>query len=189
MVASWVVMNEITEILTDFRSMDRKSFLAKHFHPVLLHQTNPGDSQSTGGFVTGLDQVKRRGTVVADHPYTQTARSETGLLVFPVKALVEAIGPAEVTVGRDHSCDVQLPYDTVSKLHARFTRGQGRTWLITDEGTTNGTYMDDARLIPHEAYDVPSGTRLKFATATLTFYLAGDFHDHLMKLLRSAGGR
>lgn len=46
-----------------------------------------------------------------------------------------------VTLGRSASCDVQLPYPTVSAHHLTIVR-EGEAWLVADTGSTNGTELN-----------------------------------------------
>jgi len=52
---------------------------------------------------------------------------------------------AEVTVGRAPGCGVSLPDSTVSQLHARVFRRDGRLY-IEDLGSTNGTWVNRVRV-------------------------------------------
>jgi len=47
----------------------------------------------------------------------------------------------EMTVGRSPGCGVSLPDTTVSQLHARLFRRDGRLW-VEDLGSTNGTWVN-----------------------------------------------
>jgi pSer/pThr/pTyr-binding forkhead associated (FHA) protein len=52
----------------------------------------------------------------------------------------------EVTlIGRGAACDVLLPDDAVSSVHARLEQRKGELWLL-DQGSTNGTRLGDDRL-------------------------------------------
>ena len=59
-------------------------------------------------------------------------------------------------VGRDDDCDVVIPDPSISGRHARIAH-DGAEWLLTDLGSTNGTWLNGARLAapaPIEAFDV-----------------------------------
>jgi DNA-binding winged helix-turn-helix (wHTH) protein len=45
------------------------------------------------------------------------------------------------TIGRSESCDVVLPYSTVSRLHARVVLEHDR-YMLYDAGSANGTYLN-----------------------------------------------
>lgn len=50
-----------------------------------------------------------------------------------------------LTIGRRKDCDIVLPVDTVSRLHARLqVLGEGR-FLIEDCDSTSGTFVQDEK--------------------------------------------
>jgi FHA domain-containing protein len=51
----------------------------------------------------------------------------------------------EVTVGRAAGCGIALPDTTVSQLHARVFRRDGRLY-VEDLGSTNGTYVNRVKV-------------------------------------------
>jgi len=110
----------------------------------------------------------------------------TGPTVIPPFSLVLADGRAlmlptdrtEALVGCQDAADnifpdVDLaPYDGrtngVSRRHAmlRFAGGQ---WTITDLGSANGTFVNDAALKPHTPTALPEGSAVKFGAFAVTF--------------------
>ena len=57
------------------------------------------------------------------------------------------LGDDPVLLGRSESCDVTLPADGISRHHARLERTPSG-WLVTDLGSTNGTFLDEVKLLP-----------------------------------------
>ncbi len=53
---------------------------------------------------------------------------------------------AEITLGRDPTCDCTLASETVSVYHARFTHHHGQWWL-EDLKSTNGTTINGEKLM------------------------------------------
>lgn len=55
------------------------------------------------------------------------------------------------------------PYDAfmngVSRIHAQIHMNDGVLY-VTDMDSTNGTHLDDVKLIPHNNYKLPSGSTL-----------------------------
>lgn len=67
---------------------------------------------------------------------------------IPVADLARERG---VTIGRDASyCDIVLAEGSVSRRHVLLGITDGGTVLITDLQTTNGTFINGRRLMPHE---------------------------------------
>ena len=50
-----------------------------------------------------------------------------------------------LTLGRSAACDVVLGHDTVSRRHAQIRRA-GAGWLVSDLGSSNGTWVEGRRV-------------------------------------------
>lgn len=56
----------------------------------------------------------------------------------------------ETIIGREATKDIGLPTDnTVSRNHARIVQ-EGAAWVLYDTGSTNGTFVNNARVTRHE---------------------------------------
>jgi pSer/pThr/pTyr-binding forkhead associated (FHA) protein len=89
-------------------------------------------------------------TPAAELPPRPVTTSTGGLLrlrvIEPPERKGETYDPGdEVTVGRAPGCGVSLPDATVSQLHARVFRRDGRLY-VEDLGSTNGTFVNRARV-------------------------------------------
>jgi serine/threonine protein kinase len=84
----------------------------------------------------------------------------------------------EVSIGRadpsrPQGPDLNLdPYGAgsagVSRQHARLVR-RSEAWYIEDLRSTNGTYLNEVRLLPHRPVRIRSGDLVRFAQMTLVF--------------------
>ncbi|KAG2622778.1 uncharacterized protein LOC120696587 [Panicum virgatum] len=75
-----------------------------------------------------------------------------------------------VTVGRvADKADIVLPIATVSGTHARLEKKDGRL-LVTDLGSTNGTYINERRLNPGFAIPIDPGSLLIFGDIHLAMF-------------------
>ena len=68
-------------------------------------------------------------------------------------------------IGRSEECDIALPDDSVSRVHARLDRN-GEGWMLVDLGSTNGTFVNGQRV--GEAPLEP-GDRIEFGDVRLRF--------------------
>jgi serine/threonine-protein kinase len=141
-------------------------------------------------FVNDLKQVAQaiKLAAQADHPVTArmvTMRLDAQETVTGPRLFIATSGVAlsipvldEVVVGRTDPMlpqppDVDLqPYGGgsagVSRHHARFLhRPEG--WFLEDLQSTNGTYLNEVRLLPHRPVRLNSGDLVRFGQLTLIF--------------------
>lgn len=110
------------------------------------------------------------------------------------EALVLALAPAkggtgQVTLGRSDRCDLYLNDATLSQLHLVFMRDQETgAWTVRDAGSTNGSWLGDARLLKGDPRALSSGARLQAGKVHLSFYDGADLHARL-ELEAGRGGR
>ncbi|MCS6900703.1 MAG: FHA domain-containing protein [Myxococcales bacterium] len=65
-----------------------------------------------------------------------------------------------IVIGRGEGCEVRLPDPSVSARHASL-RQHGGSYLLVDEGSTNGTCLGHVRLAPHAPRVISSGDRIR----------------------------
>lgn len=67
-----------------------------------------------------------------------------------------SITKQEIVIGRDPECDLTLEGDNVSRRHARLERQADGSYVVTDLGSTNGTFLDEAKLLSNvpEPWDI-----------------------------------
>lgn len=99
---------------------------------------------------------------------------------------------SRVVIGRSRSADVQLPHAAVSGTHATI-RAEGAGYIVLDEGSTNGTRLNEAPLVagrpktlrPHDRIDL-GGYRLTIEVGvpvvqTVSARLAADFARRMLE--------
>lgn len=77
----------------------------------------------------------------------------------------------QVDVGRDEAADVRLPHPSVSKRHLRLER-RGDEVVAIDLGSSNGTTLGGAPLVPNEPQPLRDGDVLVVATVFEIRYVA-----------------
>jgi hypothetical protein len=138
------------------------SFYILGFWTNLLHTEDPWSPSALGfvalgiciGLMIGLTQVILRESWIKVEKGFRAGREM--LLARPM-----------LTIGRAESCDLGLFGDpTVEKLHARILR-QGDRYLIADNGTPSGTYLNEERI--SQPMPLRTGDRIRVGKHVLLF--------------------
>jgi pSer/pThr/pTyr-binding forkhead associated (FHA) protein len=80
-----------------------------------------------------------------------------------------------VTVGRvPESADIVIPVATVSGVHARLEKKKDGSLVVTDMNSTNGTYINERKLVPGFPVAVNSGSLLIFGNTNLSSRIPQD---------------
>jgi len=115
---------------------------------------------------------------------TKVGKRPSRRLSVPLVCVVRKVRPnypRMITVGRTPHNDVVIPDNTVSKLHAFFRQlGDGQALALSDNGSRNGTFINEERLVPNSAMVVvPVGARIRFADVSLTLISSGELWDEV----------
>jgi len=95
------------------------------------------------------------------------------VLTGPEKGAVFSFTTLEATIGRSEDAEISIPDLGLSRIHARISRKPGGYYL-EDAGSTNGTFVDDARI--DGAVRLQAGARFRLGQRTV---LSLTLHDEL----------
>ncbi len=84
-------------------------------------------------------------------------------------ALAFRPGGRRVNVGRASDSDLSLGHPSVSKIHAALQMNREGTLLVTDTGSTNGTFINGRRISYGEARQLVDGDVVGFGDAEVRF--------------------
>jgi pSer/pThr/pTyr-binding forkhead associated (FHA) protein len=82
----------------------------------------------------------------------------------PLAGTTIPLADQPITIGRSDSSTLVISDDYVSTNHARLVP-QGNGWVLEDLGSTNGTFLGEARV--SDPTPVPVGTAIKVGKTTL----------------------
>lgn len=94
-------------------------------------------------------------------------RAAPGRLVVtsgPLRGTTLPLSTSGIVVGRAPSCTLVLDDEYTSSRHARVFPQYGE-WYVEDLGSTNGTFVDDMRIVEPTA--VPPGVAIRVGQSTL----------------------
>jgi phage tail-like protein len=84
-----------------------------------------------------------------------------------------ALSDPVIRIGRSPENELSLPHQEVSRLHAELhTEPQGA--ILTDLGSSNGTYIGSQRLLPHQPQLLTNGTTFRIGPFLLTYQTTGQ---------------
>ena len=89
------------------------------------------------------------GTAIVPAQAASRAPVPTLILIHPVEDGPRRRYPLDrgpVVIGRDPACEVVAATSSVSRRHARIERGPDGRYLVTDLGSSNGTFVNNARV-------------------------------------------
>jgi diguanylate cyclase (GGDEF)-like protein len=93
-----------------------------------------------------------------------------------------------VRIGRGADNEIVLDGDSVSRRHAHVER-KGDAWWISDDGSTNGTYVNDEQIT--EATQLTNGDQVKLGPSIFKFLSGADvesqYHEEIYKMTITDG--
>jgi two-component system cell cycle response regulator len=144
-----------------------------------VHDSDDGSDQSSGTLILsgpeiGLSRQAREESeacLVLLHPPGPDIGKRTRL-----------VNPQYV-VGRDASADLMINRNAVSRQHSRLFRGEEASWWVEDMGSTNGTFVNEARVNRRRLFD---GDQVRFGDAIFKFLTGSNiesaYHEEIYRM-------
>ena len=92
------------------------------------------------------------------------------------------LNTTSAVIGRSSKCDIQVDQESISRNHSKIVN-TGKSILIRDLGSTNGTYVNDE---PVEEYVLRDGDLIKVGRTIFKFLSAGNiehaYHEEMHRL-------
>ncbi|MCU0693205.1 MAG: GGDEF domain-containing protein [Polyangiaceae bacterium] len=138
--------------------------------------------------MSDFDEKTRVTVVVPNPPEAGSARRNDCLVVIYTKEAT-LLGKRFVLednlmrVGRGADNHIVLDGDSVSRRHCHFQR-RGDAWLVVDDGSTNGTYVNDDHISAE--HRLANGDRIKVGPTIFKFLSGTDvesqYHEEIYRL-------
>ncbi len=159
--------------------LDEATFVAKFALPALLFKPPTGDTHP------GPDLETDR-YALPGQPINQKARESMGGSI--VLFLKSNKGEPFISVGRGREADLAIPLGNVSRVHALFSQHQHASWSVTDNRSTNGTFVNDQKVPPGGTLELPEGAWVRFGgDATVKFFTPLGLFGYLKNYRTSVG--
>ncbi|MBM4363648.1 MAG: GGDEF domain-containing protein, partial [Deltaproteobacteria bacterium] len=94
------------------------------------------------------------------------------------------LSPGELSIGRDEAAGVVIDSDLVSRKHASIQRFGGQ-FVIADLGSTNGTYVNDARIRTKE---LAEGDQIRVGRVVLKYTecaIEAEYHEQVINMAKT----
>lgn len=118
---------------------------------------------------------RRHTMVAAPEPPVPAAGQEHGLAIEaitgPMKGQRISIAGPRFQVGAANDNDLRITDKYISGTHARFEQSQGR-WVLFDQGSSNGTFVDGGRLTTGHAHVLRDGQVIRMGSSEFRVRLA-----------------
>jgi hypothetical protein len=194
----------LEELARTTSTLDESSFKKKYPSPALvflgssvvaaegLNVDTPSNGHKVARF-SKTNSMKVTDAFPAFDPNAQTRESREATVAKETFGAAAVIFLAKtdrnpfasmITVGRATNNDVCLPLQTVSKLHAYFTK-LPTGWRIYDQRATNGTLVDEVRLAPGDSLPVTDGTRIALGPDAKARFYAPEGLFGFLKMYRA----
>jgi hypothetical protein len=95
---------------------------------------------------------------------TQESPTHLAIVGGPLEGTTIPLATAPVSIGRAATATIVIDDDYCSARHARLYR-DGDAWWIEDLGSTNGTFLDDARL--YDPVEAKLGMRIRVGSTEM----------------------
>ena len=150
-------------------------------------ESSAQDQQEAG---TGVEPSRSRGrmkTLVADPSAVQRSRAVLTVSKGSEVGRVISLVQGEVTLGRSEECTVWFHDPSLSRVHAQITYAV-QEYVLTDRASTNGSYVNDRRVLSPTALRDGDHVRLG-ADTTLRFSMVDENEEQALRRMYESAAR
>ncbi len=184
-------VEELAKFVARVQGLTLEDLQARHPDPVLLLEGAGGPREAEEVFLT-RDRPSPGAREGAADPGTLEASPAPGGegpaagTVLHVAKVLKTLFPSRITVGRAGDSDIVLGRNSVSKLHAFFTKdAQTGTYWLTDAGSRNGTRVNGNPIGSGQRVALSDGDRVSFGgDLEFSFFTPRGLHPYIPVLAR-----
>jgi serine/threonine protein kinase len=98
----------------------------------------------------------------------QRLRPLTGLKLITQDQREFPLSGLATSLGRNDDNTIVIQEAQISRYHA-LIRSQASAWFVTDQGSTNGTFVNEERLLPRQAHPLQAGDVLRLGSQVILY--------------------
>jgi serine/threonine-protein kinase len=98
----------------------------------------------------------------------QRLRPLTGLKLVTQDQREFPLSGLATSLGRNDDNTIVIQEAQISRYHA-LIRSQASAWFVTDQGSTNGTFVNEERLLPRQAHPLQAGDVLRLGSQVILY--------------------
>ena len=145
---------------------------------VARHPRDPNDSSDS-------DHVRAKTVVTSISRISERPTGKEACLVVIYGSELGKkynLNAPSLVIGRSSKCDIQIDQESISRNHTKIVN-TGKSILIRDLGSTNGTYVNDE---PIDEYVMRDGDLIKIGRTIFKFLTGGNienaYHEEIYRL-------
>lgn len=166
----------IDAFMRETEAFSEEEFLETYPYPFLVHE-------STGDSVPVPDADRRTTRLKAAAAPIGGGFMQGDATIYPVCPADPDNFDGAVKLGRSSTCDIAINDGSISTVHAHFTlefEGEERFVMVTDIGSSNGTFLNGERLAADTPARLSDQDSLRFGPAVkLQYFEAEGFFQFL----------
>jgi len=142
---------------------------------------NPRDPNDT----SESDHVRAKTVVTSISRITERPSAKEACLVVIYGSELGKkynLNSSSLVIGRSSKCDIQIDQESISRNHSKIVN-TGKSILVRDLGSTNGTYVNDE---PIDEYVLRDGDLIKIGRTIFKFLTGGNienaYHEEIYRL-------
>jgi pSer/pThr/pTyr-binding forkhead associated (FHA) protein len=171
----------LTYYLEPAEGTSKEEFINTFAYSVLVEKSGiiPLDNSSLLSTTNILNDIRD-----VQHPMTDSSEPISNKAkVFQLRKRLDSVA-TDIFVGRAPTNDIVLADPSVSKSHFRFISiPETNHHQLADMFSTNGTYLNDKKIVPFEKHQVEDHDEISFGTEyQLVYYSPRAFYEMLIRL-------
>src|SRR6266478_2767057 len=146
--------------------------------PLARHPRDPNDTSDS-------DHVRAKTVVTSISRISERPSGKEACLVMIYGSELGKkynLNAPSLVIGRSSKCDIQIDQESISRNHTKIVN-TGKSILVRDLGSTNGTYVNDE---PIDEYVLRDGDLIKIGRTIFKFLTGGNienaYHEEIYRL-------